>query len=60
MKKDDIVEALANNATEGASQKDLLEFYYDVQEAYFNELPLSELKEWAVDLGLMKEDEEIE
>ena len=60
MKKDDIVEALANNATEGASQKDLLEFYYDDQEAYFNELPLSELKEWAVDLGLMKEDEEIE
>jgi hypothetical protein len=58
--RDNIIEALADHATESASQSDLIQLYFDDQEAYFKDMPLSELKEWAVDLGLMKEDEEIE
>ncbi len=55
--RENIIEALADHATESASQSELIQVYFDDQVAYFEDMPLPELKELAVKLGLMKEDD---
>lgn len=60
MIKDNVLSALADLFTENAEAKQLKEVYYEDQYNWLKDMTESELKDYAVDFGVMTEEDELE
>lgn len=60
MIKDNVLSALADLFTENADAKHLKEVYYEDQYNWLKDMTESELKDYAVDFGVMTEEDELE
>ena len=60
MIKDIVLSAVADLFTENAEAKQLKEVYYEDQYNWLKDMTESELKDYAVDFGVMTEEDELE